>query len=122
MSIDHSERAVTSNADNPPVLVLCRDLLFASKITATAQSLGVTAKVLRDPAQLTTQPSRRVVVDLNQPGALNAAAAWKRATGGTILGFVSHVDTSTIEAARASGFDDVLPRSRFVQVLPELLT
>jgi hypothetical protein len=37
------------------------------------------------------------------------------------LGFVSHVDSPTIEAARRAGVDRVLARSAFVEQLPELL-
>jgi hypothetical protein len=38
-----------------------------------------------------------------------------------VVGFVSHVDAVTIAHARGSGLDRVLPRSRFVEQLPELL-
>ena len=63
-------------------------------------------------------------MDLNQPGAIDAAGAWRgRAGGGAdVIGFVSHVDTATIQKARAAGIDRVMARSQFVQVLPELLT
>ena len=37
------------------------------------------------------------------------------------VGFVSHVDTPTIEAAREAGADRVLARSAFVEQLPQLL-
>jgi DNA-binding NarL/FixJ family response regulator len=106
---------------HPPVLVLVRDLLFASKIRATAHSIDATVRMLREPAQVTGAEGRRLIVDLNQPGALDAAVAWKRGTGGEVVGFVSHVDAQTIQAARTAGLDQVLPRSRFVEVLAELL-
>ena len=38
------------------------------------------------------------------------------------LGYVSHVDTATIEAARAAGIDQVLARSAFVDQLGDILT
>lgn len=38
-----------------------------------------------------------------------------------VLGFGAHVDTATRERALAIGFDEVLPRSRFVAELPELI-
>jgi len=105
-----------------PVLVLVKDLLFSSKITATARAAGVGTRLLRDPAQLGAEPSPRLIVDLNLPGAIAAAAHWRTATGGTVIGFVSHVDTETIAAARAAGIDRVMARSRFVEELPRLLT
>ena len=105
----------------PSVLVLVRDLMFASKIRVTAESVATPVRMLRDPAQLNDAAGRRVIVDLNQAGALDAAVAWKARTGGEVVGFVSHVDTGTIRAAREAGVDQVLPRSRFVEILPDLL-
>ena len=114
---DH-DRAKT---EPPPVLVLVRDLLFASKISAAARAASIPIMTIRDAARLGTQPGRMVIADLSQPGALEAAVEWKGVTGGEIVGFVSHVDATTMERARAGGFDRVLARSQFVQVLPELL-
>jgi CheY-like chemotaxis protein len=37
------------------------------------------------------------------------------------LGFVSHVDSETIAAARAAGIDEVLARSAFADKLAEIL-
>jgi hypothetical protein len=37
------------------------------------------------------------------------------------LGFVSHVDSGTIAAARAAGIDEVLARSAFADKLGEIL-
>jgi hypothetical protein len=104
-----------------PVLCLVRDLLFLSKITATARSLGVETKTIRDPSKLASEPGSHLIVDLNQENALQAAAAWRLATGRPVVGFVSHVDTGTISAARAAGIDRILARSAFVDQLPSLL-
>ena len=87
----------------PALLILCRDLLFGSKITSAAQSAGVAYNVVRDPARLADQPGRRLIVDLNQDGALDAASTWRQSTGGEVVGFVSHVDVETISRARAAG-------------------
>jgi PleD family two-component response regulator len=38
------------------------------------------------------------------------------------IGYVSHVDVATIDAARAAGVDDVLARSAFAKNLAALLT
>jgi hypothetical protein len=38
------------------------------------------------------------------------------------LGYVSHVDSDTIERARAAGIDQVLARSAFSDRLGEILT
>jgi hypothetical protein len=104
-----------------PILVLVRDLVFASRISATAQAAGVTVKMIREPEKLAGEQGDRLIVDLNQAGALEAAVEWKLESGARVIGFVSHVDRETIDRARSSGIDEVLPRSQFVQRLPELL-
>jgi hypothetical protein len=105
----------------PTLLILCRDLLLGSRITATAQSAGVSYKVIRDAAKLAGQAGQRLIVDLNQDGAIDAAATWKGANSGEAIGFVSHVDAATIQRARAAGLDRVMPRSQFVEQLPAIL-
>jgi hypothetical protein len=106
----------------PAVIVLVRDLMFASRIAATARAQGANITMIREPEKLTTTPpALRLIVDLNQDRALPAAIEWKRTTGGEVVGFVSHVDADTIAAARAAVIDHVIPRSRFVQILPDLL-
>jgi hypothetical protein len=112
---------MTRMTDARPVIALVRDLLFASKITVTAASAGTSVTLVRDPAKLAGHAGARLIVDLNQAGAIDAARAWKESTGGEVVGFVSHVDTATIDHARASGVDRVLARSRFVELLPELI-
>jgi hypothetical protein len=104
-----------------PVLVLVRDLIFASRIGAEAKARNVRVQMLRDPAALAGCSGDRLIVDLNQDGAIDAAANWKRRTDGEIVGFVSHVDAPTAARARAANIDHVLARSAFVQRLPELL-
>jgi hypothetical protein len=39
-----------------------------------------------------------------------------------VVAYVSHVNQDLADAARLAGADEVLPRSRFVQVLPDLLS
>jgi hypothetical protein len=105
----------------PPVVVLVRDLMFAGRIGATARAAGVALKLIRDPAALAGSNGRLLIVDLNQPGALEAAVVWKGASSAAVVGFVSHVDAETIARARLAGIDRILPRSQFVNVLDELL-
>ena len=104
-----------------PALALVRDLMFSSKITGTARALGTEAVVIREPGQLTTQQGRVLLVDLNLPGAIEAAAAWRACNAAVrVVGFVSHVDSDTIDKARTAGLE-VMARSGFVQALPDLL-
>ena len=87
------------------IIVLCRDLIFNTKIVATARLIGAPVTIMRDPAKLDTAPdARRLIVDLNpEDGLLDAAAAWKSRSGGEVIGFVSHVDAPTIARARELG-------------------
>src|SRR5438132_9782751 len=104
-----------------PVLVLCRDLMFASKIRAAAAD-GIAIKLLRDPAQLIGESGGMLIVDLSQDGALEAGSSWKSANPASrLIGFVAHVDHETAERAQANGFDDVFTRRQFVEVLPQLM-
>ena len=62
---------------------------------------------------------RMVVVDLSRPGVLHSLPALV-ATGRRTIGFGSHVDSALLDAARAAGCDEVLPRSIFFRRLEEL--
>lgn len=104
-----------------PVVALVRDLIFGSRIKAAAADLGVAFLLVRDPARLLIHPGRRLIVDLNLAGAIEAAAGWARIYHGDVVGFVAHVDTTTIAHARDMGVGKVLARSRFVEMLPDLL-
>jgi hypothetical protein len=77
--------------------------------------------MLRDADKLADAGSGRLIVDLNQPGALDAAAQWKNRTGGSVTGFTAHTNSDTIARAKSLGVDRILTRSAFVQQLPELL-
>lgn len=105
----------------PATVALVRDLMFATRIRSAAQDLNLPIRVLRDAADLACAGGLRLVVDLNQDGAIDAAAAWRAATGGVVIGFVSHVDVDTVRRAREAGIDQVMARSQFVKVLPDLL-
>jgi hypothetical protein len=121
MSEDARDPAHAESSPPGEVRALVRDLLFTSRITAAARAANVPLAIVRNPADLAPTPARRLLVDLNLPGAIEAAAEWKRLTARPVTGFVSHVDTDTITRARAAGLDQVLARSRFVEMLPDLL-
>jgi DNA-binding NarL/FixJ family response regulator len=107
-----------------PILVVVRDLMFSGRILAEARAAGAQIKSIRDPAdiaKLTDTNARLMIADLNLPGAIAAAADWRKTGDRKVIGFVSHVDSQTIAEAKTAGIDQVLARSRFVQILPELL-
>ncbi len=57
-----------------------------------------------------------LVVDLSRPGVLEILP---RLAGRRVIGFGSHVDTETLEAARAAGCQ-ALPRSQLFRTWPDL--
>jgi hypothetical protein len=60
-----------------------------------------------------------VVVDLSRAGVVDALR--RLPAGLRSIGFGSHVDTATLDAARAAGCSQVLPRSQFFARLADLL-
>jgi PleD family two-component response regulator len=112
------------------ILAAVDDLLFSSKIRTTAKQAGVDLTFARTPAEIleqgrTIKPSL-VIFDLNSAKAspIETIAAMKKdpeLASIRTLGFVSHVHTGLIDAARAAGIDDVMARSAFAGNLAEIL-
>jgi CheY-like chemotaxis protein len=110
-------------------VALVEDLLFLSKIHETAKAVGVTVNTgdtRSCVASIAAARPQGILLDLNSRmlGAVDCVRALKadRATRQIpILGFVSHVQSDLIAAARNAGCDLVLGRSAFRQRLPDLL-
>ena len=112
------------------VLVAVDDLLFSSKIRATAKQAGVELIFARTPEEILQQARvakpALAIFDLNSTknGAVSTIEAMKREpalAGIRTLGFASHVHTELIKAARQAGADEVLPRSAFAGNLVDIL-
>lgn len=110
-------------------LLLCDDLLFASRITGEARPLGLTVKPARSLEQLLDfaqqEPPACVLVDLAFPGLVLADLFRRLGEIGApfprVVAYGSHIDTEGLRAARSAGCDPVLPRSKFVEELPRSL-
>jgi len=92
----------------PPTLVLCRDLLFASKI---ARLRSGECADQNDPHHFSVGHRRRIAaddVDLTQEGFIETAAAWKQKSGGHVTGFAGHADVETLERCAGGGIDRVI--------------
>lgn len=87
------------------VEVFAPDLMDRSKITAALPGCSIVARV----ADLGQAPV--VVVDLSRPGVLDAVTRLV-AEGRRVIGFGSHVDRATLDAAREAGAE-VFARSAF---------
>lgn len=111
------------------ILVAVEDLFFLSKIQQTAKLLAIPVETagLRQLKERTAKGQvSLVIVDLNhRSGAvLDVLRSIKNdpATSSVpVLGFVSHVQTELVEAARAVGCECVMARSAFSNQLPQLL-
>src|SRR5690606_12170770 len=121
---DHPEPAPA------PILALAADLIFASRIRATATAVGATVHVVRSAEELLTRARetapRLVLIDLearagDPAGAIRQLRATPETAAVPIVAFASHVNREAIEAARAAGASRVLARSAFVRELPALL-
>jgi CheY-like chemotaxis protein len=113
------------------VLAAVEDLLFRSKISETAEALGIEAGFPRSPekllAALRESPPDLLVIDLNsarfEPLELLRIVKTDRTTQQvSTVGFLSHVQGDLALAARKSGCDRVMARSAFVENLPQILS
>lgn len=114
-------------------MIVCAvdDLLFSIKISTAAKGLDVEVYFERSadkvlPTVREKRPSL-VIFDLNSTRLkpMEAIAAMRSEAdlkGIRTLGYVSHVDSDTIAAARSAGIDQVLARSAFAEGLRDILT
>jgi chemosensory pili system protein ChpA (sensor histidine kinase/response regulator) len=112
------------------ILAILDDLLFTSKIRSTAKQIGAALLVAksRDAALAEMRANRPslVIFDLNNPRTdpLGIVASMKgdpALADIQTVGFVSHVQTDLIDAARKAGVDHVMARSMFAERLPQIL-
>ena len=113
------------------VVCVIDDILFSVKVKTAAKHLGVDVFFERSADQVVPRIREKrpslVILDLN--GAklrpldvfetLKSDAELREIW---TLGFVSHVQTETIVAARKAGVDQVLARSAFSERLGDILT
>lgn len=112
------------------VLAVVDDLLFSSKIRATAGAVGRRVVFARDHASIATSISAYkpdlVIFDLDRAeldpiGAIREIRSHDDLKHVKLVGFASHVHADLFTQAREAGIDLALARSGFVAALPELL-
>ena len=112
------------------VVAAVEDLLFRSKISETANTLGIETTFPRSPKKLVEQATRSkpdlLVLDLNsarfEPLELLERLKSDEATRDIpVVGFLSHLQKDLALAARSSGCDRVMARSAFTKDLPKIL-
>ena len=97
------------------VLSIADNLMLGSKVEAALTAAGHEVTTSRSIEETTWDGVDLIVADLDveNPGALVGL-------GMPVLGYYSHVDVETKEAAEAAGLDLVVPRSRMARELPNL--
>ena len=112
------------------VLAAVEDLLFKSKVSETASTLGIEASFPRNPKRLLEalheSPPDLLVLDLNsarfEPLSLLRSVRSEEATSDVpTVGFLSHVQKDLAVAAREAGCDRIVARSAFTRDLPQIL-
>jgi PleD family two-component response regulator len=112
------------------VLAAVEDLLFKSKVSETASTLGIEASFPRNPKRLLEalreSPPDLLVLDLNSarfdPLAVLKSVKSDEATRDVpTVGFLSHVQKDLAVAAREAGCDRIVARSAFTRDLPQIL-
>ena len=113
------------------VLAAVEDLLFRSKISETAKSLGIEARFPRSKERLLEtlreSPPDLLVLDLNSARfepleLLRTVKSHETTRGVPTVGFLSHVQGDLALAARNAGCDHVVARSGFTKDLPRILS
>jgi hypothetical protein len=97
------------------VLSISNDLMLGSKVQETLKAAGHEVVASGSIEETTWDGVELIVADLDveNPEALVGL-------GMPVLGYYSHVDVATREAAEAAGVDLVVPRSRMARELPAL--
>ncbi len=97
------------------VVALSTDLLLGSKVEATLRAAGHEVTLAPSLQEAPLEGADLLVADLDaeNPEALVGI-------GVPVLGYYSHVEVATREAAEAAGVDQVVPRSRMARELPQL--
>jgi hypothetical protein len=97
------------------VVAVAADLMLGSKVEATLSAAGHDVTLSPSLQEAPLEEADLIVADLDveNPEALVGL-------GVPVLGYYSHVNVETREAAEAAGVDLVVPRSRMARELPEL--
>ena len=109
-------------------ILLSQDLFFGSKVTGTAEAMGLRVESLGSAAKLSerlaTGACRLVLIDLAMAGfdlAQIVSLAHGASGSAKVIAFGAHVQTDLLDEARNAGCDDVMPRSKFSATLSEIL-
>jgi PleD family two-component response regulator len=112
------------------ILAVLDDLMFTTRIKTTAGQMGIAVSFARSADAALTEMRRTtpslVILDLNSArtnplGLVSSMRQDPVLAAVRTVGYVSHVHTDVIDAARRAGVGEVLARSAFSQRLAEIL-
>ncbi len=99
------------------VVAISSDLLLGSRVEAMLSAAGHEVTLSPSLATASLEGIELIVADLDAEDPKTLARA-----DIPVLGYYSHVDVETKQAADAAGIDLAVPRSRMARELPELAT
>ena len=109
-------------------IAIVSDMIFATRITGTAEKVGADCRVINNPGDLQdaleSENPGTVLVDMHCDGISPEEAirtVKSHCPSARVVAFYSPVQTELKEQATAAGADEAWPRSAFVQRLPQLL-
>jgi hypothetical protein len=97
------------------VVAISSDLLLGSKVEAMLRAAGHEVTMAAGLESAPLDGTDLIVADLDAESPDSLVA-----TGIPVLGYYSHVNAETKQAAEAAGIDLAVPRSRMARELPEL--
>jgi hypothetical protein len=115
------------------VVLVSKDLMFISRVKEVAAAHGSEVTIAKSEERLRQALSDShpesggvLLIDLEKApfeiAVVEGVFSSSSLTGWRSLAFYSHVHLDVAEKARGMGFHEVMPRSKFVQVLPTLLS
>ncbi|MEX1015362.1 MAG: hypothetical protein WDZ31_01350 [Phycisphaeraceae bacterium] len=119
------------------IVYCCADLIFATRIRATAEALGLVTRPVRDAEMLRKRleqvddgtpgrpndPVTALMLDLDagEPALPLIKQTKQHDPTIPVIAFGPHVAVDLLDAAKQQGADVVLPRGAFTARLPDLL-
>jgi hypothetical protein len=98
------------------VVAVTPDLLLGSKVEAMLTAAGHDVTLSSALAEAPLHDAELIVADLDTENPKALAGL-----GIPVLGYYSHVNVNTKQAADAAGIDLAVPRSRMARELPQLI-
>lgn len=98
------------------IAAIAPDLLLGSRIAETLTSAGHEVRLSASLSEAELDDAELLVADLDSQDPRSVVG-----TGIPVLGFYQHTNVDLRRAAEAAGVDTVVPRSRLVREMPELV-